>query len=53
MSVSDQNASIQNKNGGLVAQYFASKPEEVLDDTELERLFMDKFHEWNLLSAII
>jgi hypothetical protein len=32
----------------LVAQYFASKPEEVLDDAELERLFMDKFHEWNL-----
>jgi len=32
----------------LLTQYFEDRPEEVIDDADLEYLFTEKLHEWNL-----
>ena len=32
----------------LIAQYSSSHPDDVFDETDLENLFTEKFHEWNL-----
>jgi hypothetical protein len=32
----------------VLTQYFEDRPEEVFDDADLEYLFTEKFHEWNL-----
>jgi hypothetical protein len=36
----------------LLTRYFEDGPEVVLDDADLERLFTEKFHEWNLPSSM-
>ena len=37
----------------LIAQYFASRAEDVFDEADLENLFTERFHEWNLPTSMM